>query len=85
MLDQAAKLRDIAGDLHAHVNLIPYNTVEGLPWKCPSLTRQQNFMAVLQERGVSVTLRREKGRDIDAACGQLRLKTERDRAASPAA
>jgi 23S rRNA (adenine2503-C2)-methyltransferase len=84
MPDQAAKLRDIAGDLHAHVNLIPYNTVEGLPWKRPSLTRQQAFLAVLQERGVSVTLRREKGNDIDAACGQLRLKTERDRDASPA-
>jgi 23S rRNA (adenine2503-C2)-methyltransferase len=83
--DQAAKLRDIAGDLHAHVNLIPYNTVEGLPWKRPSPGRQQEFLAVLQERGVSVTLRREKGNDIDAACGQLRLKTERDRAAGPAA
>ena len=34
-LDQAAKLRDIAGDLHAHVNLIPYNAVEGLPWRRP--------------------------------------------------
>ena len=84
MIEQAEKLRDIAGDLHAHVNLIPYNTVEGLPWKRPSLTRQQRFLEVLQERGVSVTLRREKGHDIDAACGQLRLKTERDRSANPA-
>ena len=78
--DQAAKLRDIAGDLHAHVNLIPYNAVEGLAWKRPSLARQQQFVDLLQERGVSVTLRREKGHDIDAACGQLRLKTEKDRA-----
>ena len=78
--DQAAKLRDIAGDLHAHVNLIPYNAVEGLAWKRPSLARQQKFVDLLQERGISVTLRREKGHDIDAACGQLRLKTEKDRA-----
>ncbi|MGA2444292.1 MAG: 23S rRNA (adenine(2503)-C(2))-methyltransferase RlmN [Opitutaceae bacterium] len=78
-LDQAAKLRDIAGDLHAHVNLIPYNAVEGLPWKRPSLARQQKFVRLLQERGVSVTLRREKGHEIDAACGQLRLKTEKAR------
>jgi len=78
-LDQAAKLRDIAGGLHAHVNLIPYNAVEGLPWKRPGLARQQKFVDILQERGVSVTLRREKGHDIDAACGQLRLKTEKDR------
>jgi len=78
-LEQAEKLRDIALDLHAHVNLIPYNTVEGLPWKRPSLTRQDRFAKILSDRGVSVTLRREKGHDIDAACGQLRLKTEKDR------
>jgi len=79
-LDQARALRDIALDLHAHVNLIPYNTVEGLPWKRPSNTRQEKFADILRDARVSVTLRREKGHDIDAACGQLRLKTERDRA-----
>lgn len=84
-LDQAEKLRDIAADLHAHVNLIPYNTVEGLPWKRPSGNRQERFADVLRQARVPVTLRREKGHDIDAACGQLRLKTERDReAAAPA-
>jgi 23S rRNA (adenine2503-C2)-methyltransferase len=36
-------------------------------------------VSILEERGVSVTLRREKGHDIDAACGQLRLKTEKER------
>ncbi len=77
--DQAEKLRDIALDVHAHVNLIPYNTVEGLPWKRPSITRQEKFADVLRKARVSVTLRREKGHDIDAACGQLRLKTEKDR------
>ena len=74
-LEQASKLRDIAGDLHAHVNLIPYNTVEGLPWKRPSLQRQEAFAEVLRRAGVSVTLRREKGHDIDAACGQLAART----------
>jgi 23S rRNA (adenine2503-C2)-methyltransferase len=83
-LDQAAALRDIARDLHAHVNLIPYNTVEGLPWKRPSVTRQEKFADVLRAARISVTLRREKGHDIDAACGQLRLKTEKERAAVPA-
>lgn len=78
-LEQAGKLRDIARDLHAHVNLIPYNSVEGLPWKRPSVTRQERFARVLEEAGVSVTLRREKGHDIAAACGQLRLKTEKAR------
>ncbi len=78
-LEQAEKLRDIARDLHAHVNLIPYNTVAGLPWKRPSLTRQERFANVLRAARVSVTLRREKGHDIDAACGQLRLRTEQER------
>jgi 23S rRNA (adenine2503-C2)-methyltransferase len=78
-LDQAARLRDIARDLHAHVNLIPYNTVEGLPWRRPSANRQERFADVLRAAGLSVTLRREKGHEIAAACGQLRLKTERER------
>lgn len=77
-LEQAGKLRDIALDLHAHVNLIPYNTVAGLEWRRPSLTRQERFADVLRAARVSVTLRREKGHDIDAACGQLRLRTERE-------
>ena len=81
-LAQAEKLRDIAQDLHAHVNLIPYNPVEGLPWKRPSGNRQERFADVLRAARVSVTLRREKGADIDAACGQLRLKTEREREAA---
>lgn len=84
-LEQAEKLRDIAYDLHAHVNLIPYNTVAGLPWKRPSITRQEKFADVLRRGGVSVTLRREKGHDIAAACGQLRLQTEKERDAGLAA
>jgi 23S rRNA (adenine2503-C2)-methyltransferase len=75
--EQARSLRSIALDLHAHVNLIPYNTVDGLPWKRPSAKRQVEFASVLEKAGVSVTLRREKGHDIAAACGQLRLKEER--------
>jgi 23S rRNA (adenine2503-C2)-methyltransferase len=78
-LGQAEKLRDIALDLHARVNLIPYNTVGGLPWKRPGVARQERFAGVLRDARVPVTLRREKGHDIDAACGQLRLKTEKER------
>lgn len=77
-IGQAEKLRSIARDAHAHVNLIPYNTVEGLPWRRPSVERQEAFADILRDAGISVTLRREKGHDIDAACGQLRLKTERE-------
>lgn len=75
-LEQAKYLLDIARDLHAHVNLIPYNTVQGLPWKRPNMRRQEQFYNLLREGGVSATIRREKGDDIAAACGQLRLKKE---------
>ncbi len=72
--EQARALATIAHELHAHVNLIPYNAVDGLPWKRPSGNRQMRFLKTLQERHVPTTLRREKGGSIDAACGQLRLK-----------
>ena len=77
-LNQAHALAKIARELHAHVNCIPYNTVEGLPWKRPSIPRQDAFVEVLRKASVSVTIRREKGHDIEAACGQLRLKTEKE-------
>lgn len=77
-LDQTKPLGDLARRLNAKVNLIPYNTVEGLPWVRPEIDAQERFLAGVQESGMPVTLRREKGHDIDAACGQLRLKTERE-------
>jgi 23S rRNA (adenine2503-C2)-methyltransferase len=76
-LEQANILATRARSLSAKVNLIPYNTVEGLPWKRPSEARQEQFLRVLRANGVQATLRREKGHDIDAACGQLRLKEEK--------
>lgn len=76
-LAQAESLAEIARDLHAHVNCIPYNKVDGLEWTRPNVRRQDAFVDLLRKKGVSVTIRREKGHDIDAACGQLRLKTER--------
>lgn len=75
-LEQARVLARRARPLEAKVNLIPYNTVDGLPWKRPSEARQDAFQKVLLGAGVKATLRREKGHDIAAACGQLRLKQE---------
>ena len=75
-LEQARALVKIAKRLHAHVNCIPYNKVEGLEWKRPSISRQNKFVQILKEANVSVTIRREKGHSINAACGQLRLKKE---------
>jgi 23S rRNA (adenine2503-C2)-methyltransferase len=77
-LAQILPLAMLAHKLHAKVNLIPYNKVEGLPWQRPSEEVCEGFLAALEKQNVTATLRREKGHDIDAACGQLRLKTERE-------
>jgi len=77
-LEQATLLARLTRRLEAKVNCIPYNAVEGLAWKRPSLRRQDAFMAVLQRAGVAATIRREKGHDIEAACGQLRLQAKRE-------
>jgi len=79
-IEQTKPLAALAKKLFAKVNLIPYNKVEGLPWERPSEDVCEKFLAALQKQKVTATLRREKGHDIDAACGQLRLKTEREAA-----
>jgi 23S rRNA (adenine2503-C2)-methyltransferase len=76
--DQAHNLAKHARGLNAKINLIPYNAVAGLPWSRPSGNRQHNFLSILRGHGIAATLRREKGHDIEAACGQLRLQTKRD-------
>ncbi|MCB1061539.1 MAG: 23S rRNA (adenine(2503)-C(2))-methyltransferase RlmN [Verrucomicrobiae bacterium] len=76
--EQAELLAKRARKVRAKVNLIPYNTVEGLPWKRPEVKVQEAFLDHLLSKGVQATLRREKGHDIAAACGQLRLKQETD-------
>jgi 23S rRNA (adenine2503-C2)-methyltransferase len=83
-LEQARPLGALAKRLKAKVNLIPYNTVEGLPWTRPDEETCEQFLLALKQQKVVCTLRREKGHDIDAACGQLRLKTERGLASLPA-
>ena len=79
-LDQIRPLASLARRLHAKVNLIPYNKIEDLPWERPSEEVCERFLGALEDQKVTATLRREKGHDIDAACGQLRLKTEREQA-----
>jgi 23S rRNA (adenine2503-C2)-methyltransferase len=74
MPEQAVALARHARRLHAKVNLIPYNTVEGLEWHRPNDRVIDDFAGILKNAHVTATVRREKGHDIDAACGQLRLK-----------
>lgn len=74
-LNQASLLAKHARRLNAKVNLIPYNKVEGLDWERPEIGRIKAFQnQVEREKAPRVTLRMEKGHDIDAACGQLRLR-----------
>jgi 23S rRNA (adenine2503-C2)-methyltransferase len=75
--EQAHLLAGHARRIGARINLIPYNTVEGLDWSRPSREKQERFLAIVRSHDVVATLRREKGHDIEAACGQLRLQTKR--------
>ena len=70
--EQAALLVPIARRLGAHVNLIPLNPTPGWPTQPSSPSRIRGFVRVLKAGGVNVTVRDTRGRDIDAACGQLR-------------
>ncbi len=67
----AEGLAEISRRLRAKVNLIPYSFVCGLDFKVPSKKAIARFMEILEEKKVGVTLRRSKGQDIQAACGQL--------------
>jgi len=69
--EDAARLARIAARLRAKVNLIPFSPVAGLPFEVPEESRVEAFERALEVRGVPVTRRDSKGRDIQAACGQL--------------
>ena len=79
--DQAVRLAPIARRLRAHVNLIPLNPTAGSPEQPSPSGRIAAFAAVLGAEGVAVTVRQTRGREIDAACGQLRV---RERGSAPA-
>jgi 23S rRNA (adenine2503-C2)-methyltransferase len=68
----APTLAGIAGEVGAFVNLIPYNPIPFQDWKPSTPERIRAFARVLEERGVPAAVRETRGRDIDAACGQLR-------------
>lgn len=75
--EQARLLAAHARRVGAKINLIPYNTVEGLEWERPDGATQEEFLDLVQRGGADATLRREKGHEIAAACGQLRLQVEK--------
>ena len=58
----------------SHVNLIPFNPVPGTLYSAPSADQIQRFVGHVRAQGLNVTLRDNRGRDADAACGQLRAR-----------
>lgn len=72
----AIELANLIKGTLAYVNLIPFNPVNELKYKRSDEKRVHEFMDTLMKRGVNVTIRKEFGTDIDAACGQLRAKHE---------
>lgn len=71
--DDAGFLINLLKGLLCHVNLMPLNKVNGTGLDTVSKKRAMEFAELLEEAGIPVTVRRELGSDIDAACGQLRL------------
>jgi 23S rRNA (adenine2503-C2)-methyltransferase len=74
--DHARQLAKLCRTLRANVNLIRYNEVESLPFTRPQSTDVVRFQEILRTNGINAHVRKSRGRDIDAACGQLRRKQE---------
>ena len=74
--DEARGVARIASRLGAKVNLIPYNPIREMDYQTPNPKQVESFRKLLEAKHVYVTLRQTAGRDIDAACGQLRLDRE---------
>ena len=74
--DHARQLGRLLAGRKAHVNLIPWNDVTGLPYRRPADADLSGFVDSLRRSGVSVKVRKRKGSEIDAACGQLRRQAE---------
>jgi len=83
-VEHARELANLLRGRHAHVNLIPFNDVPGLPYRRPTQENLSRFISELRNAGLSVKVRKRKGSEIDAACGQLRRTVQTaTRAGSP--
>ena len=69
--DDARRLVTLLADVKAKVNLLPLNAAAGIPYERPSDERVNRFARILADHGVNVSVRKSRGRDIRAACGQL--------------
>jgi 23S rRNA (adenine2503-C2)-methyltransferase len=75
----ARELVRLLKPIHAKVNLIPFNPWPGAPYACSSNNRIHRFAEIVNDGGLSAPVRTPRGRDILAACGQLKSASERDR------
>ena len=75
----ARELVRLLKPIHAKVNLIPFNPWPGAPYECSSNNRIHRFAEIVNTGGLSAPVRTPRGRDILAACGQLKSASERDR------
>jgi 23S rRNA (adenine2503-C2)-methyltransferase len=67
----ALALADLLRNDHAHVNLIPMNPVAHTPWQASPMATTEAFAATLRDAGIGTTIRRNRGQEVGAACGQL--------------
>jgi 23S rRNA (adenine2503-C2)-methyltransferase len=79
--EQARQLANLLNrhDLHAKVNLIPHNPADPLPYRASPATRVEMFKSILESKGLQAYVRRPRGQDIFAACGQLAAVTQTPR------
>jgi 23S rRNA (adenine2503-C2)-methyltransferase len=75
--EDARRLVRLLSGIQAKVNLLPLNEAAGIPFERPSDAAVNRFAKILAERGVTVSVRKSRGRDIRAACGQLITDTGR--------
>jgi 23S rRNA (adenine2503-C2)-methyltransferase len=80
-VDDARRLARLLAGVKAKVNLIPLNEAPGIPFARPSDRRVDEFARTLADRGVTVSVRKSRGRDIRAACGQLIVEGQQRSAA----
>jgi 23S rRNA (adenine2503-C2)-methyltransferase len=73
---EAKELAELCHTLRCNVNLIRYNEVESIAFKRPQSAQVRRFQETLQNAGVNAHIRASRGRDIDAACGQLKRHYE---------
>lgn len=76
--EDAEELAKLVGHLNCHVNLIPVNPIEERDFKESAAQAVHAFQNRLEKSGINVTIRRELGRDIDGACGQLRRRHKKE-------